>query len=338
MSDVTNRSQVLIDSCFDWLDPKSAEAARAAVGSSPELRAQSANLEHLLNELEAYEAPAPAADLAERVLARIEESETLIPFPISEAASAIPSGNEREFSGHPVLSLRELITIAACITLFVGIFVPGYYRAQAISKRTVCQENQRQIYAGFKAYAEATANGGFLPYAGAVPGGTWLRVRYPGVVRASNTRHAYLAVKEGYVPARVFVCPGFDRAIPMVMENYRKAIDFAEPANCTYSFQNQNIPDPLPLSKLSPGLVILADPNPYFSGDAVHNLDPSEPSNSYCHDVNAGQNVVYVDGHTNWATKPTVGVNADNIYLAGTLRHYTGTEVPLYPTDSFLVP
>ena len=338
MSDVTNRSQVLIDCCLGWLDPKSAETARATVGGSPELRRQGANLEHLLAELAAYEAPAPPANLAERVLARIEESEALIPFPVSGPSPAVPSGGEREFSGSPMLSLRELITIAACITLFVGIFVPGYYKARAISKRTVCRDNQRQIYAGFRQYAEATANGGFLPYAGEIPGGTWLRVPYPGVLRASNTRHAYLAVKEGYVPARVFVCPGVDRGIPMIMENPRKANDFAEPANCTYSFQNQNVPRPRPLSQLSPGMSIGADPNPHFSGDAVHNLDPAEPSNSYSHDPNAGQNVMYVDGHSNWVTRPTVGVNADNIYLAGPLRHYTGTEVPLYPTDSFLVP
>jgi hypothetical protein len=336
MSDVTDRSQLLIDSCLDWLDPKQAEAARTAINDAPELRTQSANLKRLLDELDTCEAPAPSADLAERVLARIEESETLIPFPVSEAASAIPSGSEREFSGNPVLSLRELITIAACITLFVGIFVPGYYKAQAISRRNVCRDNIRQQYAGFAAYAEL--NAGFLPYAGVVPGGSWLRVRVPGVLRASNTKHYYLAVKEGYVPARAFVCPGLERGIPMTMESYRKANDFAEPANCTYSFQNQNIPKPQPMNKLSPDMVIGGDPTPYFSGDVAHNLDPSEPSNSYSHDPNAGQNVVYVDGRTNWATRPTVGVNEDNIYLAGTLRHYTGTEIPLYPTDSFLTP
>jgi hypothetical protein len=48
--------------------------------------------------------------------------------------------------------------------------------------------------------------------------------------------------------------------------------------------------------------------------------------------------VLYVDGRVGWAKKPTVGVEGDHIYRAGTLTHYIGTELPRSKTDSFLVP
>ncbi|MBN1489009.1 MAG: hypothetical protein JXA69_03755 [Phycisphaerae bacterium] len=333
-------SRQLTDLHLGMLDAAEAELLEARIASSPQLSAASERCRRLLDQLDAYPAPAVPDALADRILARVAETEAVIPFSAaaaSGAASVLPSGTGRELSGSPVLSLRELITIAACITLFVGIFVPGYYRARAIARRNMCRQNMQQIYAGLASYQQA--NAGFLPQAPAVTGGTWLRARTPGVLRASNTRHPYLLLKEGYVNnPRVFLCPGRDDGIPMMMDNYRRADDFAEAANFNYSIQNNNDRRGLLVDKLPSRMVVLGDANPYFSGRAAHRLDPYGPENSNAHDANAGQNVLYITGEIGWVTRPTVGVDGDHIYRAGTLRHYSGTELPQYETDTFLVP
>jgi hypothetical protein len=338
MSESADRFGSLIDLHLDKLSAEEAAVQRAAIAASPELQAQSEGCRRLLSALEAYPAPVAPGDLVERVLNRIAESEALIPFPVADAGTeSLPNGTERALTGSPILSLRELITIAACIVLFVGIFVPGYYKAQSISKRNHCAANMQQIYAGLGAYAQA--NSGYLPSAGAIPGGSWLPVRIPGVPRASNTRHIYLLLKDGYVQnPRIFLCPGRGNGVPMIMDNYRRATDFAEPANCNYSIQNGNVEDPSPVEELNPRMAYVADANPYFSGYVTRNLSPFEPDNSNAHDVNGGQNVLHVNGRVGWVTQPTVGVDGDHIYRAGTLTRYVGTELPKSKTDSFLVP
>ncbi len=335
MSEFFRQAESLIDLHLGRLEPEEAEALTAAMSASPELRAQSDACRRLLAELDASPPPEPPADLVNRVLDRIAASEALIPFPAADQPVRLPSGMDRRASA-PVISLRELATIAACIALFVGIFIPGYHSARARSQRSVCQQNMQQIAAGLFAYAQSNAD--FLPWAGSVPGGSWLPVRTPGVPRASNTRHAYLLLREGFVTnARVFVCPG-SGGLPMRTDNYRLNTDFAEAANCTYSIQNANVDRPQPLGHLPGRMGYLADANPYFRGQPAHSLLPRSPENSSAHNPNAGQNVLSVNGRTAWVTRPTVGVNNDHIYRAGTLTHYVGTELPKTPTDSFLVP
>ena len=58
---------------------------------------------------------------------------------------------------------------------------------------------------------------------------------------------------------------------------------------------------------------------------------------SYNHD-RAGQNVLYLGGSVVWAETAAVGVDDDNIYLAGDVLEYAGDEAPADDTDSFLLP
>lgn len=327
----------LIDLHLGQLPTDEAAVLARMIETSPPLQHQSERCGRLLQELDAYEIPVPSGDLAERILDRIAKSETLIPFPPADSKPVLTGVEHGNYVSTALFSLRELIVIAACIALFVGIFIPGYYKAQAISRRNLCRHNMQQMYTGLSEYA--TANAGFLPYAGSVNGGSWLRARTPGVLRASNTRHMYLTVKEGYLPdTRIFICPGQEHGVAMVMDNYRKVDDFAEPANVSYSFQNNNTDEQSPMERVAKRLVYIADANPYFSGRMAHVIDPMASINSYAHEANAGQNVLTLDGRVGWVSRPTVGVDNDNIYQAGVRRHYVGTELPQSSTDSFLVP
>ncbi len=307
-----------------------------AIACSGKLAAQSRAIRQVLSALDSYPAPEPPSNLAESVLARIDQQSRVLPF--RQAASAIPAGTARDLSASPVLSLRELIAIAACITLFVGIFVPGYFKAQNVARRNLCRENLRQIWGGLAAYANE--NDGYVTYAGFVPGGSWLPTRVPNVKRFSNTAPLYQLVRGQYVrDTRVFVCPSAPQGRPMLADSYAEFRDFAEPGNVSYSFQFMNLPRGRLLSGMDPGMVLIADRNPFFDGRAAHRISPyrGEVANSLSHEDGAGQNIVHVDGRGGWTSQPTVGVDQDNIYQAGRIIRYQGTEAPVSPTDTFLV-
>lgn len=331
---------LLLDYHLKRLDPSQAETVEDAVAHSPELATQSQSLRQVLSLLDRYEAPEPPADLADKVLARINGQSTVIPFP--QPAPSLPGGANRELASSPVLSLREVIAIAACITLFIGVFVPGYYRARSIASRQQCRTNMAKIFGGMAAYA--SANGDSLPFVDYVENGFWMPQRIKGLPRASNTRPIYLLVREKYVQdPRAFICPSATDARPMLADDYREFHDFAEQANNSYSFVFSNCKEPAKMENLrgDDGHMALAgDRNPLFDGRAVHRVNPydEETFNSPTHDNGAGQNVLYATGQAGWFTTPLVGVNRDNIYRAGQIVRYLGNETPSYPTDSFIIP
>ena len=268
-------------------------------------------------------------------MARVGQESPLLPF--KEASSAVPAGTARDLSATPVLSLRELIAIAACITLFVGVFVPGYFKAQNMARRNLCQKQLGDIWQGMAAYAQD--NQGYLAWAGYVPNGSWLPARTPNVRRVSNTKPVYKLLRHGFVrDARIFICPSMTHGRPMLAEDYREFTDFPERANVTYSFLFMNLPKGRRMDKMPARMVLGADLNPLFDSRAVgHRINPyDEAGNSFAHEEGAGQNAVYVGGRGGWFTEATIGVNRDNIYRAGELVHYQGTETPVSDDDTFL--
>lgn len=329
---------VLLDLHLGRLAPEQARQIQERLASLPELASQSRALHHVLGLLDAYDGPEPPEDLTASVMARVQEQARVLPF--KEAASAVPAGSAQDLSASPVLSLRELIAIAACITLFVGVFVPGYFKAQRIAARNLCREHLRQIGYGMASYTEA--NDGYLPWAGYVPNGSWLATRTPNVRRFSNTKPVFLLLRHGFVrdrDSRIFTCPSAPNSRPMIAEDYKEFSDFAEPANNSYSFLFMNLPKGRRVEKMHVRMALVADRNPLFDSRAVgHRINPYDVGNSVAHDGGAGQNVVYVSGHGGWFTEPTIGVNRDNIYRAGEMVHYQGTEKPVSKTDTMMVP
>lgn len=331
---------LLLDLHLGQLEPNQARHVQDAVEALPDLAEKNNRLTEVLSLLDRCPVPQPRPGLAEAVLNRIEAQTAVYPF--EKPASAVPPSH-REMSASPVLSLRELIAIAACITLFVGIFVPGYHKAQNIAVRNRCLDNLRQVWGGSSNLAEA--NNGFLAHAGYVPGGSWLPSRAPNVTRASNTAYMYKLVSGNYVrDTMVFICPASPNGRPMRAENYRDFDDFAEPANSTYSYLFMNVPKPLRLIDLQSAsngrIALVGDHNPLFESSTAVSLSPYDEAaaNSPVHEGGAGQNVMYVNGAAGWFTQPTVGVERDNIYRAGKLARYQGTETPVGPTDTLLVP
>ena len=334
-----NIESLLLDLHLGRLDAEQGHRVERALAKSPELAARSQALSATLGRLDMYEVPEPPETLADAVMARIDEQTQ--PLSFEKAASVVPAGSAHDLSGSPALSLRELIAIAACITLFVGIFVPGYRKAQNIAQRNLCRNNIRLIAQGMNAYTQE--NDGYLPWTGHVPQGSWLATRTPNVPRYSNSRSLFALLRNGYISDRgadVFLCPSDPDARPMLADDYTAFDDFAEPVNVSYSSQLMNVPHPRRAAQMDPRMVLIADRNPLFDRrSSSHHISPyDQVGNSFTHEAGAGQNAMYLGGQGGWFTEPTIGVNRDHIYRVGKLIRYQGTETLSSPTDTMLVP
>lgn len=330
---------LLLDLHLGRLDGEQAERVERMLADSPELAERSERLREMLRRLDTYEMPEPSEGLADAVMARIDEQTQ--PLSFEKAASVVPAGSAQDLSASPAMSLRELIAIAACITLFIGIFVPGYRKAQNIAQRNVCRNNLRLVTQGMDAYTQE--NDGFLPWQGYVQKASWLATRTPNVPRYSNSGSLFALLRQKYVSnddPSVFLCPSDPDGRPMLADDYRAFDDFAEPANVSYSSMLMNVPKPRRAARMNPRMVLIADRNPLFDQRAGgHRISPyDEVGNSFTHGEGAGQNAVYIGGQGGWFTEPTIGVDKDDIYRVGDLSRYQGTETPVCPTDTMLVP
>ena len=283
--------------------------------------------------LESWRVAEPPAELNRRILARIESLEKTISF---EDAAALQPEAATGRRGGWYFSVRDLVAAAACIILTVGLFVPGYRGARTVIDRNACQSNMTNLYAGMAGFAQQNNNQ--LPNVAQPAKSNWMpnqeRTAQPG----NNARNLYVLFKMGYVKnARVFICPARPNDVALNRGDYRSLDNFPSQANVSYSIQNMAGPFRITFKKTDPNMVIVGDANPLFDTDVVQSL-LGGPINSSVHGKAAGQNVLYVSGRVVFAKESTCGVQGDDIWRAGDLTKYTGTEVPQCATDTFLIP
>ena len=281
-------------------------------------------------------------------------------------------------------SLVELLVLLAILVILVSIFVPFLLRARETDRRVRCTDNLRVIQQALKAYA--TGNGNNLPRVTYEPSrGPSGYVAYTGAdspdpfARGSQVRpndvtaSLWLLVRAGLVPPARFVCPSSGATPDPLLQGGKEAAsasrsNFSGAANLSYSYTSPFSAAPgyrLNTDLLKFDFAVLADKNPGTdSGDDVtapaYDAPPFElaRANSNNHGQ-AGQNVLYADGHVQFQSTPYCGVGEgavrDNIYTAlSTTPLPEGTEPelpaaaargalardigPAWSGDSFLVP
>jgi len=326
--------EAVLDYHLNRLEEAEKDRLESLLAASPQLASRDRTLRRLCEALDGWPAPEPPADLVGRVVAAVEArtatGDRVLPFePAPAEVSRGEVGSRPSF-----LSVREIVAVAACLAIIVGMVMPGHKWARERARRTYCQSNLQSIMAGLGGYQAAYA--GAVPFAGpSKPGTMWLRQAPAGVPRDSNTRHFYLLVRGYFVQPSKFYCPSRPDGVPMAQVNGARFPDFPERANCNYSMQN--FVGPKPSCGSDPRLVIMGDTNPLFDPAALR-LAGTYPENSFSHQGGAGQNVLRLGGNIQWTAVPTVGVDGDHIYLAGDRTRYQGTERPVCATDSFLIP
>jgi hypothetical protein len=268
-------------------------------------------------------------------MARIETVNTTLPMtrPMPRMTPAM----ERGGAGRSPIRLRELISLAAAIALFLGVFMPGYRSARLASQRAVCQNNLANVAEGYGSYAEM--NGGQMPY---VPGpmppdGSWMRIVNSGVPAVNNSRNVWLLVNGKYVPPWAMVCPGRDGDQPLNTGSPDGLNGFPNPR--TNSYATNLVTKPQRKQDLDTNDPVAGDMNPIVETPAPLIDARGLPSNSRSHGgATGGQNVLFGNFSVRFVRNPNVGVDNDDIYRLIGVQEYTGRERPMLRSDAFLVP
>ena len=236
-------------------------------------------------------------------------------------------------------SLVELLVLLAILVLLASIFVPFLLRARENERRVRCTDNLRVIQQALKAYATANGNNlprvtyepsrspaGYVAWTGAASADPFTR---GSNVRANDvTASLWLLVRGGLVSPARFVCPSApDEPDPAPDPKARS--NFSGPRNLSYSYASPFSAAAayrLNTDLLKFDFAVLADKNPGTGGDDTVTGTPYSAgpfalakSNSNNHSQ-AGQNVLYADGHVSFQATPYCGVGdgavRDNIYTA----------------------
>jgi prepilin-type processing-associated H-X9-DG protein len=271
----------------------------------------------------------------------------------------------------------ELLVLLAILVILVSIFVPYLLRVRETDRRVRCTDNLRVIQHALKSYA--TANGNNLPRVTHEPSRNPTGyVAYTGAdspepfARGSNVRpndvtaSLYLLVRGGLVGAQRFVCPSAGDSPDSSPVSQRS--NFSSARSLSYSYASPFSAAPgyrLNTDLLKFDFAVLGDKNPGTAGgDAVtgppYGAGPFQlaKANSNNHGQ-AGQNVLYADGHVQFQPTPYSGVGdgavRDNIYTVVSTtpfaegRDPTGAAIaangfvardigPAWAGDSYLVP
>ncbi len=322
----------LLDDQLDQLTEDQRRELMEALRKNSALAKRSRRLQRLLEPLDAFTTTPPPTYLVDRILDRIAAQNEDLPV---VPGSALMSGQGGSHAHRSVFSFKEMLTLAAMLTFVMLIVVPGVANVRAKSRQVACANNLHSIGRGVLAYAADNTN--MLPVVASVANqGGWLRETEGVKPYTPNSRGRYLLLRLRYVDdGVVFTCPSQPGAEALTVANPHAFSDFPDPANCSYDSQNMAGPT----ARLSTGcdMPYMADANPLFVGGKFNAIDP-RLSNSRNHNGGAGQNVLYLAGHTQWTKNPNCGVRGDNIWQAGTLRHYRGTEKQTCAEDAFLVP
>ncbi|HEV7298600.1 MAG TPA: type II secretion system protein [Tepidisphaeraceae bacterium] len=272
--------------------------------------------------------------------------------------------------GRRAFTLLEAVVILAILGILASIFVPYVLNVREMNNRVRCAENFRLIKLALDQYGRENRNEypsvrhdvdkpGWTAFTG---GNVETDPFAEGSAVAADdvTASLYLLVRGGMADPKLFICPSVDRAAAAASFNPRLG-NFSSRDALTYSYATpfSSLPEyHLNSDRVRAEFALMADMNPgtagsnnvttvrYEDGPALRSM-----GNSLNHGQ-AGQNVLFGDGHVEWSLTQFCGVNNDNIYTAlqaspvppgavvpPTLPGVLSTGVgPAWYSDSVLVP
>lgn len=298
-----------------------------------ELQASSERIASVLEPLESYEVGVPKG-LYEKIL-----------FGIHSRESAKTTDDIlKELSSVSVPPVRAVIrrfadfaATAAAILLVVSALLLSSNHARRLARKAICAGNLGIAGSAIASYASDFPNQ--LPFAKNVSNRQW----YDRAKNKPRRPHLFILVRRHYMNPKFLVCPE-DTRKTLTTQNLSNLLDFPAGSVVSYSFQNlfgdsQFNPRMRMLRwKHAQNMAIMADKTPLLK---KHGLCPelsSEHAISPNHRSSGGQNILTLDGRVIWKKTSIFGPNNDNIFQAGQIQKYRGTEIPASPTDSFLAP
>ncbi len=203
-----NVESLLFDEQMDLLDPADRARLEQALSNRPDLQAKRARLANALKPLEAWTPPPAPPNLVQSVMGHIRASSQTIPF--EPPASPPPSGAETSMMP-ALMSLSEVVGVAAAILIIVGIFVPSYYGVRQRGERGM---NLSTIGQSVQQYA--ADHGAPPPFAGVRSGASWLPRSASDANGPGNTRRSVVIIKQKrYIRPKPMILPSDPQAIPI---------------------------------------------------------------------------------------------------------------------------
>lgn len=341
------QQQLMFDYAFGLTSKDDAIEAERLLAAYPEAVKIHETLRKALSPLDSLPVEICPNDLAQRTVSGLMEK------------SQVGSGRDRLeqlLEGEQVARTRiripfwrnwgDIAAVAAVLVLIVGVLLPTLRHTRQRYWRQRCQSQLADIHGGLVSYV--ADHEGRLPSVPMAPGSPWWKVGYQGVENHSNTRRAWLLVKQGYVEPDRFVCPGRRESRDLRFDTVKVANynDFPGRAYIHFSIR---IGCPASLER---GLVgrkaIFADLNPiaeklpsdYSAPFKLRMCQDLLTSNSRNHN-RRGQNVLFCDGSVEFTRQRHTSLSEDDIYILADMAdgcEVRGCEVPSCEKDAFLAP
>ncbi len=340
----SQQKQLLFDYALGLASEADAREAERLVGSDEDAARVYQVFQSALSPLENYEIEPCPDHLVDATVARFQEA---FEKETSEDRLGRLLANEQRHGQVIRVPLwrnfGNLAAVAAAVVLIVGVLVPalGYARQKHFVER--CQSQLRGIYLGMDSYVDD--HDGKLPHVVMASGAPWWKVGYQGQENQSNTRHAWLMVRKGYLDSDDFTCPGCKsgRAETLAAGRASQYNDF--PGREYVQFSMRMCCPELGQMTLGQRRAILADLNPLsemlpsnYATPLSVRLNKELMRNSPNHN-RRGQNVLFCDGSVEFSKGRQVAT--DDIYTLKQMAdncEITGTETPASVDDAFLVP
>ncbi|MGB0716992.1 MAG: type II secretion system protein [Phycisphaerae bacterium] len=330
----------IVDLHLDRLEDEDRAAVESEISQSASAGEFSDRVGRALRPLDHWTAAPMPESLIGRTLERIQAAETSHETRNDTAGMAsgpAPVGTGSTDTESSVFryprALKEILAVAACIGILICAAIPSIVELRERTQLNQCASNLGTIFQGTRMYQATFA--GALPYAGRPSDASWLPMNEEKPF-VSNSQNVYLLARLNFGPKpEHFVCPSNDEGKTMPSTELAKHHDFRRREEISYD--TLNLSGPSPNLRPQAALAYAGDANPLFRrGRFDTSLDPSR-TNSRVHG-GEGQNVLMTDGRVEWLTTPIYGLHEDNIWLAGSIRQYEGSEHPRDMQDAHLVP
>ncbi len=342
MKPLSNEQKHLI---FDYNLGLTNEAASAKaeelIFSNEEAAEINFRLKSALSPLEAVEVESCPEELVEQTASRLKELSRASHNRLEELL-ANEQSQSVEVQNPFLRNLGKVLTAAAVILFFAGVFFSSTKFVRQKSFQQACQMQLSRIYQGLSNYT--IEHNDKLPMVATSQGQPWWKVGYQGNENVSNTRHIWLLVKGGYVKPQEFICPGTSSCqTALDLTELRKHNDFPNRNYITYSIR---LRCPKTNSNGMTGRkVLMADMNPLFetlpddySSELKLKLDKKLAHLNSINHNRRGQNVLFTDGSVKFIKTRHTDISNDDIFTLRNTEIYKGIEVPSCEADAFLAP
>jgi prepilin-type processing-associated H-X9-DG protein len=335
------QKQLLFDYCIGLTTEKEAAEAETLISSNEEATEIHSMLKFSLLPLDSLSAESCPDDLVEGTVWRLNNLARSSQLQLQQL---LATEQARGVTAKSMFwrDLGKRLAAAAVFVIVGSTLITSWRVVANYARKQQCQMQLARIFQGINNYT--SDHDGRMPAVATATGEPWWKVGYQGKENHSNTRSAWLLVKEGYVKPVDFVCPGHSRGIiiqidPSQVQNYsdfptREHISYSLRIRCGKPVSQDMLGQKILMSDLNP----LFEKLPDFSNPLELRISKDLLTVNSVNHNRRGQNVLFCDGSVKFVKTRRIGIAEDDIFTLQDTNIYKGCEVPSCEADAFLAP